>query len=68
MSIVSSSYLQQKAQDVDDHNCKGPYTCSSLLVDYDERMMDLKFIAITLGTYVRTYVVYMLRTYVKFLL
>nr|XP_023883392.1 uncharacterized protein LOC111995693 [Quercus suber] len=33
--------------------CKGPHTCSSLQVDHDGRMMDSKFIAITLESYVR---------------
>nr|POE78930.1 hypothetical protein CFP56_46098 [Quercus suber] len=33
--------------------CKGPYTCSSLQVDHDGRMMDSKFIVITLESYVR---------------
>ena len=32
--------------------CKGPHTCSSLQVDHDGRMMDSKFIAITLESYV----------------
>ena len=32
--------------------CKGPHTCSSLQVEYDGRMMDLKFISITLETYI----------------
>ena len=33
--------------------CKGPHTCSSLHVDHNARMMDSKFIAITLESYVR---------------
>ncbi|XP_075663238.1 uncharacterized protein LOC142632784 [Castanea sativa] len=33
--------------------CKGPHTCLSLQVDHDGRMMDLRFIAITLEPYVR---------------
>ena len=33
--------------------CKGPHTCSSLQVDHDGRMMDSKFIAITLESYVQ---------------
>ena len=33
--------------------CKGPHTCLSLQVNHDGRMMDLKFIAITLESYVR---------------
>ena len=33
--------------------CKGPHTCSSLPVGHDGRMMDSKFIAITLESYVR---------------
>ena len=33
--------------------CKGPHTCSSLQVNHDGRMMDSKFIAITLESYVR---------------
>ena len=32
--------------------CKGPHTCSSLQVDHDGRVMDLKFIAITFESYV----------------
>ena len=32
--------------------CKGPHTCLSLQVNHDGRMMDLKFIAITLESYV----------------
>ena len=32
---------------------KGPHTCSTLQVDHDGRMMDSKFIAITLESYVR---------------
>ena len=33
--------------------CKGPHICSSLQVDNDGRMMDSKFIAITLKIYIR---------------
>ena len=33
--------------------CKGPHTCSSLQVDHDGRILDSKFIAITLESYVR---------------
>ena len=33
--------------------CKGPYTCLSFQVDHKGRMMDSKFIAITLESYVR---------------
>ena len=33
--------------------CKGPHTCSSPQVNHDGRMMDLKFIAITLKSYIQ---------------